>query len=221
MEHFVELLKDQVQIVALSFMAIVYALRIKWLHKFAAPKESTPSRGDHGQGIRYCMMNIAMPWTLDSYKKHPLRYLEFVIFHIGITLTITATVIIPYWPQLMTPAVVAFCKIMIAGALIAGISRLIKRIVKPEIRIISSPDDYFSIILLNLYLLSAYFGVANNNMWTTIAFFGMTTFFLIYVPFSKISHYLYYPFNKFFVGRHLGHRGVYPKNYQQQQFNGR
>jgi hypothetical protein len=43
-----------------------------------------------------------------------------------------------------------------------------------------------------------------------IAFFILTAFFLIYVPFSKISHYLYYPFSRIFLGRTLGRRGVWP-----------
>ncbi len=218
MEHFVEFLKDEVQIMALAFMALVYTLRLVWLHKFIAPKEGTPARGSHKLGIAYAMFNFAMPWTLMSYRQHPIRYVEFVIFHIAIAITITSTVIIPYWPQVMTPGVVLVCKILIGGGLLAGLWRMIRRFSLPEMRIISSMDDYFSIIILNIYLLSGFFGVANNNVWTTIAFFGMTTFFLVYVPFSKISHYLYYPFNKYFVGKHLGHRGVYPKSYQENQF---
>jgi hypothetical protein len=37
-----------------------------------------------------------------------------------------------------------------------------------------------------------------------------TSFFLVYVPFSKISHYLYYPFTRYWLGKALGHRGSYP-----------
>ncbi|MCK7484043.1 MAG: hypothetical protein M0C28_49015 [Candidatus Moduliflexus flocculans] len=33
-----------------------------------------------------------------------------------------------------------------------------------------------------------------------IAYFGLTAFFLVYVPFSKICHYLYYPFTRFYLG---------------------
>jgi len=43
-----------------------------------------------------------------------------------------------------------------------------------------------------------------------LAYFFLTAFFLIYVPFSKISHYIYYPFARWYLGRTLGHRGVYP-----------
>jgi hypothetical protein len=43
-----------------------------------------------------------------------------------------------------------------------------------------------------------------------VAFLFTTSFFLIYVPFSKISHYLYYPFTRFWLGKALGHRGSMP-----------
>ena len=43
-----------------------------------------------------------------------------------------------------------------------------------------------------------------------LAYFFLTAFFLIYVPFSKISHYLYYPFTRYYLGKSLGRRGVFP-----------
>jgi len=43
-----------------------------------------------------------------------------------------------------------------------------------------------------------------------LTYFLMTAFFLIYVPFSKISHYLYYPFMRYWIGRALAQRGVFP-----------
>ena len=43
-----------------------------------------------------------------------------------------------------------------------------------------------------------------------MAYFIMTAFFLMYVPFSKISHYVYYPFTRYYFGKTMGYRGVYP-----------
>ena len=43
-----------------------------------------------------------------------------------------------------------------------------------------------------------------------VAYLLLTSFFLLYVPFSKISHYLYYPFTRYWIGRALGHRGSLP-----------
>jgi hypothetical protein len=43
-----------------------------------------------------------------------------------------------------------------------------------------------------------------------LTYFLLTAFFLMYVPFSKVSHYLYYPFTRTYLGRHFGRRGVFP-----------
>ena len=46
--------------------------------------------------------------------------------------------------------------------------------------------------------------------WHLITYFILTAFFLIYVPFSKISHYLYDPVTRYWLGKTMAHRGVYP-----------
>jgi len=80
-------------------------------------------------------------------------------------------------------------------------------------RAISSPDDYFSLALLTVWFFSAFLSVPNKpeqGETILLAFFFLTAFFLIYVPFSKISHYLYYPFTRYYFGKTMGYRGVYP-----------
>jgi nitrate reductase gamma subunit len=80
-------------------------------------------------------------------------------------------------------------------------------------RAISTPDDYFSLALLTVWFLFAALAAPNRadrGEGVLLAFFFLTAFFLLYVPFSKISHYLYYPFTRFYLGRTLTHRGVFP-----------
>jgi hypothetical protein len=50
----------------------------------------------------------------------------------------------------------------------------------------------------------------DGGQWHLITYFILTAFFLVYVPFSKISHYLYYPFTRYYLGKTMGHRGIYP-----------
>jgi hypothetical protein len=83
--------------------------------------------------------------------------------------------------------------------------------------LISTPDDYFSLVMLTVwfglgactqaYLIGAW-GMTSETL--LIAYLYLTSFFLLYVPFSKISHYLYYPFTRTYIGRALGQRGSYP-----------
>ncbi len=205
-------MENEAQIVALSVMALVYALKLRWIFKKNLVKEITPAKGDPQKGARLSLLSIAMPWTMESMLKHPLRYFEFVIFHLGVTAAIAASFIIPYAPKLFTIESVMYLFQGITGfAFIAGAVRLIKRSIMPDLRLISSMDDYFSLIVLDVWLLTAFFGIPNKDYTALISFFIMTAFFLIFVPFSKISHYLYYPFARVYFGRHFGRRGVYPK----------
>jgi hypothetical protein len=135
-----------------------------------------------------------------------------LIFHLGVVAAISATFIIPYWPQLFkSKIIIILFQAIVGAAFLVGILRLYRRLTNPALRLISTADDYFSIILMTIYFAVAVWAMPNTydkSEWPLILFFALTAFFLIYVPFSKIGHYLYYPFTRFFIGRAMGHRGV-------------
>jgi nitrate reductase gamma subunit len=212
MDEFLKILEDEVQIAALSIMAVVYILKVIWLMKFKPIVERTVAKGSKSAGIKYSFATIAFPWTMESSSNKPFKYIEFVIFHLGVLTGIVASFIIPYWPEVMeNQAIVRIFQAFTGAAFLVGIIRIILRISVITLRIISSPDDYFSLFLLTIWLFAAFFAMPNDNYWILVAFFGLTAFFLIYVPFSKISHYLLWPFARYYLGKSLGHRGVYPK----------
>ena len=213
--HFAE---DRLQIAALAFMAIIYALKIRWILSYPAGRDRQappPGSATSGpKGARRSLAAIAMPWTMASTREHPLRYAQFVVFHVCVALSIAMSFVIPYAPGwLDNGALVAGAQALFAAAALAGTMRLVRRIANPYMRAISSPDDYFSMLLLVIWLASSFFAAPNNRQQSELpllVYFFLTAFFLIYVPFSKISHYLYYPFARWYLGRTLGHRGVYP-----------
>jgi nitrate reductase gamma subunit len=215
MSDLLRILENEVQIVAISFLIFVYILRIVWLFRFKSSKEKTYPEGNAKAGIAYSMLNVAMPWTMETTRKKPFFYIQFVLFHLGVTLAIGATFIIPYWPHLFEiKAIVWIFQFIVGVAFIVGLFRLYRRLADASIRLISSRDDYFSLILMILYFAVAFLAIPINyqrSEWPLILFFVLTAFFLIYVPFSKIGHYLYYPFTRFFLGRTMGHRGVFAK----------
>ncbi len=207
------------QEVALIIMAVVYTLRIRWLFSFKGGRERQAPTGapdtTSRKGIIYSWAAIAMPWTMESTRKKSFFYTQFVIFHIGVTLAIVLSFIIPYAPSLIenNSVLIAVFQIFIGIAFFIGCYRLFRRITNIYVRAISSPDDYFSIILLTVWFAFAFFAVPNNYQQgegVLITYFILTAFFLIYVPFSKISHYLYYPFARYWFGKSMGYRGVYP-----------
>lgn len=206
------------QEVALGVMALVYIMRLTWFFRFKAGKERQAPTGaadtNPRKGYWYSWFIIAMPWAMESQRKNPFMYITFIIFHIGVVAAIGLSFIIPYGPGLLGNATVSMVlQIAIGAACLTGVLRIIRRIGKPVMRAISSPDDYFSLILLTGWFASAFFAVSNDisgGEQHMLAFFFLTAFFLLYVPFSKISHYLYYPFTRFYFGKSMGRRGTYP-----------
>jgi hypothetical protein len=212
MSPFLRVLENEVQLGALAFMGVVYGFRMAWILRFRMPVERTFPAGDRAAAARLSLMNVAMPWAMESSRRHPGYYIQFAVFHLGVAAAIAATFIIPYHPSffLNRTAATAF-QIVIGAAFAAGLARLYRRITRPAVRLVSSPDDYFSIGLMILYFPAALLSIghrAGRPEWPLILFFGLTALFLVYVPFSKIGHYLYYPFSRLILGRILGHRGA-------------
>jgi nitrate reductase gamma subunit len=210
--------------VALVVMGMVYALRLRWLFRFKAGKDrSAPGQPEHTSAKRggvYSLGNVAMPWAMESTRagKNLLFWISFVIFHLGVVAGIGLAFVSTIFPGVLrVPAVAWAVGGVLCGAFLVALYRLARRTMRPVMRLISSPDDYFSLLLLTVWfalgvVTQAYIAGApqfQSENWL-VAYLLLTSFFLLYVPFSKISHYLYYPFSRWWIGKALGHRGSYP-----------
>jgi nitrate reductase gamma subunit len=218
MSETLRFVSDYLQLMALSFMALVYILRIRWLLRFKAGRERQAPSGSADtnpqRGVLYSWANIASPWAMESTRQNPFFYAQFVLFHLAVAANIIMSFTIPYAPGLMRPGLVVrgLQGLFLVGCLI-GCYRLYRRLSDPFIRQISTPDDYFSLILLTVWLFVSIWAAPNRpdqGEGPLLTYFIMTAFFLVYVPFSKISHYLYYPFTRYYFGKSMGYRGVYP-----------
>jgi nitrate reductase gamma subunit len=209
---------------ALAFMLAVYAARIVWLLKRpdGIDRQAKGERAaDNGAmlGALYSLGNIAMPWAMESTRKGFGFYLSFAFFHIGVTAGIWLAFM--NWLDVIhaTPVFGYIFMGLIGLAFLISLGRIVRRFALPYLRLISTPDDYFALFTLTVWFA---FGVCAQahliapqvdalsmfagDGWLA-AYLLCTSFFLVYVPFSKISHYLYYPFTRFWLGRTLGHRG--------------
>ena len=206
------LLAHELHYGALAFMVLAYTIKIRQLLRLPAIVEGTPSRGNHAQAIRYAYLTLAMPWELESQRRKWSSYVEFALFHIAIAFGIGTAFTLPIAYETMRNSLVVSCLqwIFTIGTAI-GLIRLGNRLMRREMRVISSPDDYFCLALLTLWMASGVMAVAQKNEVGLLVFYVLATFFLIYVPFSKISHYIYWPFIRYYMGKHFGHRAVYPK----------
>ncbi len=218
MSEFLHFSEHTLQEVAIAWLVTVYIIRVIWFLRFKPGGDRQPATGAADttprRGIFYSWGNIFMPWAMESTRRNLLMWITFGIFHVGVTASIALSLIIPYGPGLLESAfVVTLFQILIGTAFLIGVTRIIRRAGGKYMRALSSPDDYFSLILLTVWFFFAFLSVPNqttNGETHLLTYFLLTAFFLMYVPFSKISHYLYYPFTRYYLGKTLGHRGVYP-----------
>jgi nitrate reductase gamma subunit len=219
MSHQLHFAEHTLQELALIFMGLVYTVRLLWLLHWKAGKERQPHTGDPAKtpqkGILYSWCMIGMPWAMESTRTKLFLYAQFVVFHLGVVAAIAQSFVIPYGPTLLTgyPWLVTAMQVSIGAACLVGLLRIVRRVGSPYLRAISSPDDYFSLLLLTVWFAFAFLAAPNDlsgGETVALVYFGMTAFFLVYVPFSKISHYLYYPFTRYYFGKTMGRRGVYP-----------
>jgi len=207
---------------ALIIMAVVYSLRLRWLFSFKPGADKSapgaPDRTDKKRGAFYSVFNVAMPWSMESTRKGFVFYLTFVVFHLGIVAGISLAFLSTITPNFVAkPAFAWIIGSTLFLAFLVAIYRIFRRLLRPVMRLISTPDDYFSLFMLTVWfglgvLTQAHMaGVQGfESVVFLVAYLYLTSFFLLYVPFSKISHYLYYPFTRIWIGRALGHRGSYP-----------
>jgi nitrate reductase gamma subunit len=206
--------------VALGVMAVVYTLRVRWLLSHRATRDrqapGNEARTDARRGARYSLLNVGMPWAMESTRRNIFFYVTFVLFHLavatGIAVAFASTLVAP---ALRVPAVSAAIFALLGAGLLTACYRLARRASRPFLRLVSSPDDWFSLAMLTVWFavgLGAQAQIAGLVAGDGVlaGYLYLTSFFLLYVPFSKISHYLYYPFTRIWLGRTLGHRGTFP-----------
>jgi len=207
---------------ALGVMSIVYTTRILWLLKYTAAKDrsapNTSGRTSSKASAYYSLANVAMPWSMESTRNGFFFYLTFLVFHGGVVAGISLAFLSTLIPGFVAHPIVAAPFAALMGlAFLVGVGRFIRRLVVPHMRLISTPDDYFSLLMMTVWFaLGAYTQTyvagwaAQDSTLALVLYLYLTSFFLLYVPFSKISHYLYYPFTRWYLGKALGHRGSFP-----------
>jgi hypothetical protein len=208
------LLMEPIHLGTLVLMIVLYALRLRRILSRAPSSERTPARGDHTRAIAYSYGILVMPWELEGYRRHPIRYLELVGFHLGIAVAIGISLTLPFAPRFIDAIPFNLgARLACSAAALVGCLRLVRRSLDPSLRAMSNVDDYFSLALLSGWLVSAALALPGSDEAATIVFFSLAALLHVYAPFSKIAHYIFWPFSRYYIGRHFGHRGVYPRRF--------
>jgi hypothetical protein len=191
-----------------AILVLLYLARLLVLLRRRPARDlSSNPKGEIWPGVVDAFLTIVAPWRMESSRKHWTQYAEFVVFHLGVFACIALSFAITYVPRLLTVPVRGAIGFLLAASMIAGGLRLYRRVKRPEMRIISSPDDYVSMGMVLGFLGTGLLGLMGWEA-AIVAYFVVSALFLVYEPFSKIRHYIYYPFARSYYGAAFGRRGV-------------
>jgi len=203
--------EEAVHLLGTPILVGLYIVRIIILLKVRPARDFNLPSASRWPGVVWAYLTIFMPGALESTRKHWNRYVEFAVFHIGVFSNILMSFLIPYAPGFLVSPVREIFAVLIILSFLMGMIRLVRRVTDPEMRIISTPDDYVS---MGLTLLFLGFGIpaVYGSTWALFVYYIISGIFLVYEPFSKIRHYIYFPFARYFYGAQLGKRGLVGKH---------
>ena len=157
-----------------------------------------------------------IPWIKNTFSRNPLVYIGGGLFHLGLFAVIflgTPHMLVWKsllgfgWPTLPLPIVDWLAAIAIVAMLIL----LINRLVNPVLKLISGPAEYLAWLIVFLPMVTGY--IMTYHLWFEYeVLFSLhmlaVDVLLIWIPLSRISHFMFYFFARFIHGQEFGKRGV-------------
>jgi len=130
-----------------------------------------------------------------------------MIFHIGTFISFFWLIILFF--NIRTYDILIYLSAaFIALASICGISILIKRMLKKELRQLSNPDDYISNMFVTAFQIIT--AVTLFFRFSSSLLFIFSAVLFIYMPVGKLRHSIFFFTSRIHLGKFFGKRGVWP-----------
>jgi len=189
---------------AVAWFALLMALRTGVVLRRGYRLELGVAKGSPRRGILYSLTFSMLPWKKESTRLHPWTYAAGMGMHLGIFASFVFALGRRFadWPPWAPP----LFGVLAGLGLLSAAGLFLKRATRPFMRPITSPDDYISNLLVQLYLLGALLTAFSGGwvgLWRAAA-----VALLLYVPLGKIYHMLLFFVSRTLFGLQFGRRGV-------------
>jgi hypothetical protein len=167
--------------------------------------ELAPVKSSPALGVVYAFTLGMAPWAKESARRHWVAYIRGIIIHVGIFVAAAFLIASPWLAQMILPLRISLAALFGIGAVL-GLAGFWIRLADPTMRLLSTPDDYFSLALVTLFLASGAASAISTSFLP--AFWAVSGVTLAYAPFGKIKHFIYFTYERVFIGLFFGRRGV-------------
>ena len=192
-------------IIGLGIGLLGILLRLSEIMRLPFKADLSRPRGDVRRGVLYAFTLGMAPWEKESTRKHWFAYIRGIIFHIGVFTAMAVFLASPWldnFPQWLSWTAAGIA----AMGAVFGYAGIAVRLAGENERVLSVPDDYFSVFLTATFTALGSFVLLIK---TGLPLFYLSAALLgVYVPISKIRHCVYFFYSKFFFGAGFGRRGV-------------
>jgi len=159
------------------------------------------------RGVLYNFSAAMTPAHKEAISNHPFKFAVGLVMHVGVGVAIIKILVL-----LIKPDAPAAAPIPVGGflalAAAAALYLFVRRVLSPNLRTMSSFDDYLASLVTLAFLAVASlheFGLLHAG-----AFLPAGAAAAFYVPLGKLRHALFCPVARLDLGRRLGYRGTYP-----------
>ena len=168
-------------------------------------REIAPVKSSPGKGVIWSFTVGMMPWKKESARIHWIAYLRGIILHLGIFIGAVLLIASPWLPA-VPGWLLSATGLLLAVAALMGLAGFWVRWHDPVMRSLSTPDDYFALLLVTLFMAAGAAACLSAN-WLP-AFWIISGLTLGYLPFGKLRHSIYFFYSRAFLGLVFGRRGV-------------
>ncbi len=191
-------------------------------------RDRVPARGSKLRGVAITYAKgfgilPFVPWVKRIFSRNPVTYMAGGLFHLGLFVVIllgTAHMLVWKsllgfgWATLPLPIV----DWLSAVAIVAMIALFVNRLVNPVLKLISGPAEWLNLLIVFLPMVTGY-GLTHHRLLGIVALsyenlyimhMMSVNLMLVWIPFSRISHFMFYFFSRTIHGAQAGKRAVMP-----------
>ena len=192
---------------AASFGWTVLSLAAQYVQARGGGRSDLGARaGSPWRGLVYNFTAAMTPAHKESVRLHPVEFGVGLLLHLGVFFAVARAAALIAAPAVPTgPAALG---VLPGLSLLAGLTLFVRRLAAADLRAMSSPDDYLSLLLTCALLAGAQ--AFQTGLLSAAGFLAVAAVFFLYLPLGKLRHALFFFVARADYGRRLGYRGVYP-----------